>query len=100
MRMAMRKALEQVLQHAQNETACFMEQGLVVSSVNQLEQTPPSLVIPAGEEAAHAELLKSASQILEKNSKRLLVFDLVLEPFLKGEPAEVFGVLLREEVTR
>jgi hypothetical protein len=77
-----------------------MLQGLKVSSEDQLEKAPPSLMIPASEEAAQSEVLKSALQILEQNRIRLLVFDLVLEPFLKGEPAEVFGVLLREEVSR
>jgi hypothetical protein len=96
----MRKALEQALQQAQNETACRIVQGLKVSTVKQIEQALSSLVIPASEEAVQSEVLKSALQILEQNQKRLLVFDLVLEPFLKGEPAEVFGVLLREEVSR
>ena len=39
----------------------------------------------------------SAIQILERNHKRLLVFDLAFEPFLKEGLAGVFGVLLREE---
>jgi hypothetical protein len=99
-KMAMRKTLEQAIQQVQNETACLMVQGLNVSTVDLIEQAPPSLVIPASEEATQSEVLKSASQILEQNRKRLIVFDLVLEPFLKGEPAEVFGVLLREEVSR
>lgn len=99
-RMAMQKALEQALQQAQSETTCLMVQGMKVSLVDPIEQVPPSLVIPAGEAEAHSEVLKSATQILEQNRKRLLVFDLVLEPFLKGEPAEVFGVLLRDEVSR
>lgn len=99
MKMALQKALEQTLRHAQNETACLMVQGLKVLSVDQIEQAPLSLEIPVGEEAAHSEVLKSASQILQLNHKRLLLFDLVLEPFLKGEPTEIFGVLLREEVS-
>jgi hypothetical protein len=61
------------------------------------EKVQRSYVIPAYEEMAQSEVLQSTLQVLKRNHKRLLVCDLALEPFLKGELAGVFGVLLREE---
>jgi putative thiazole-containing bacteriocin maturation protein len=95
--MALRKVLQQALMKAQNQTACLTTQALEVSSVLLEEKMPLSLVIPAYEETAQSEVLQSALQVLKRNHKRLLVFDLALEPFLKEELAGVFGVLLREE---
>ncbi|GAX91757.1 putative thiazole-containing bacteriocin maturation protein [Effusibacillus lacus] len=98
--MALRKALQQALQKAQNQAANLATQALEVTSVLLEEKVPQSLVIPACKEAAHSEVLQSALQVLKQNRKRLLVFDLALEPFLKEELAGVFGVLLREEESR
>jgi putative thiazole-containing bacteriocin maturation protein len=95
---ALRQALVQALQQAQNEQARPETQGLQVSSVHLHEQAPHRLEIPHLDEAPPAETLKSALQVLERNRKRLLVFQLIVEPFLKEEPIEVFGVLLREEM--
>jgi putative thiazole-containing bacteriocin maturation protein len=95
--MALRKALQQALMQAQNQTACLTTQALEVSSVFLEKKVQRSLLIPAYEETAQSEVLQSALQILKENRKRLLVCDLALEPFLKEELAGVFGVLLREE---
>jgi putative thiazole-containing bacteriocin maturation protein len=95
--MALRKALQQALMKAQNQTACLTTQALEVSSVLLEEKVQRSYVIPAYEEMAQSEVLQSTLQVLKRNHKRLLVCDLALEPFLKGELAGVFGVLLREE---
>ena len=72
-------------------------QAQEVSSVLLEDKVPLSLVIPACDERIQSEILHSAIQILERNHKRLLVFDLAFEPFLKEGIAGVFGVLLREE---
>ena len=72
-------------------------QAQEVSSVLLEEKVPLSLVIPACDEKRQSEILHSAMQILERNHKRLFVFDLAFEPFLKEGLAGVFGVLLREE---
>jgi putative thiazole-containing bacteriocin maturation protein len=98
--MALRKALQQALLKAQNQTACLTPQALEVSSVTLEEKGQQSLVISASEEAAHTEVLQSALQVLERNGKRLFVYDLALEPIWKEELAGVFGVLLREEESR
>ncbi|KAB7707099.1 putative thiazole-containing bacteriocin maturation protein [Bacillus aerolatus] len=99
--MALRNALQQAIMKAQNEAACLTAaQGLEVSTVLQEETGPLNLVIPAGEETTQSEVLQSAMQVLERNHKRLLVFELEMEPFLKEELAGVFGVLLREEESR
>ncbi|MFC3884021.1 putative thiazole-containing bacteriocin maturation protein [Bacillus songklensis] len=98
--MALRNALQQALMKVQNEADCLKMQTLEVSSVLLEEGVPLNLVIPVCEEATQSEVLRSAMQVLERNHKRLLVFELALEPFLKEEPVGVFGVLLREEESR
>jgi putative thiazole-containing bacteriocin maturation protein len=98
--MALRKALQQALMKVQNQAACLTAQALEVSSVLLEETVPLNLVIPACEETTQSEVLQSAIQVLERNRKRLLVFELTMEPFLKEELAGAFGVLLREEESR
>ena len=58
---------------------------------------PLNLVIPSCEVKGNSEMVQSAIQVLKKNSKRIHVFEMDLEPFLKEEIAGVFGVFLREE---
>lgn len=95
--LALRKALQQALMKLQSPTASHPVQAQEVSSVILEENMPLSLVISACDEKRQSEILQSAIQILERNHKRLLVFDLAFEPFLKEGLAGVFGVLLREE---
>ncbi|WP_078410372.1 putative thiazole-containing bacteriocin maturation protein [Priestia abyssalis] len=98
--MALRNALQQALMEAQNETIFLTKQALEVSTVHLEETVPLKLVIPACEETAQPETLRSAIQVLERNRKRLLVFEPAAEPFLNEELAGVFGVLIREEESR
>jgi putative thiazole-containing bacteriocin maturation protein len=98
--MALQKTLQQALTKEQNQVMCLTTQALEVSSVLLEEKVPQNIMIPACEEAAQAEILHSALQVLKRNRKRLLVLDLALEPFLKEELVGVFGVLLREEESR
>ncbi|PLR85689.1 MULTISPECIES: putative thiazole-containing bacteriocin maturation protein [Bacillus] len=97
--MALRTALQQALTKAQNQGACLTTEAFEVSSLLLEERVPLNLVIPVCEETAQTEVLQSAMESLERNGKRLFVFELLLEPFLKEELAGVFGVLLREEET-
>ena len=55
------------------------------------------LDIPSCEDMTKLELLQSSIGILHQEGKRLFVYDLAFEPFLKGELAGVFGVQVREE---
>lgn len=95
--MALQKALQYALSKSQNKVVYIATHAMEVSSVLLEEKGPQKLMIPAFEEAAQAEVLQSALQILKRNHKRLLVFDLALEPLLKEGMAGAFGVLLREE---
>ncbi|WP_433945044.1 putative thiazole-containing bacteriocin maturation protein [Paenibacillus sp. SN-8-1] len=99
--MALRKALQQALQDAQNQPVGFVsQQAWAFSSVRLENQEPLILEIPACEAASQPEVLQSALQILNRSHKRLLVLDMAVEPFLKEELAGVFGVVLREEGSR
>ena len=92
---ALRNALQKAVMKVQNQTVCLTAPGLVVSPV--LEEEKVDLVIPSCGVKGNSELVQSAIQVLKKNSKRIHVFELDLEPFLKEEMAGVFGVFLREE---
>ncbi|MBP3040988.1 putative thiazole-containing bacteriocin maturation protein [Bacillaceae bacterium Marseille-Q3522] len=96
---ALQKALHLALMEAQNQAAYPVTQKLEASTVLLEETVPRILVIPECEEITKPEVLKSAMQVLERNRKRLFVFELAPEAFLKEELAGVFGVLLREEGT-
>ena len=62
-----------------------------------LKEKETKLEIPSCDEMTQLELLQSSIQVLNGNSKRLFVYDLTFEPFLKQELAGVFGVQVREE---
>lgn len=97
--LALRKALQHALTKEQNQTTCLTTQALEASTVLLEKKVPQRLVIPACEEIAQVEDLRSALQILERNHKRLLLLDLAVEPFLQEKLAGLFGVLLRKEET-
>jgi hypothetical protein len=92
---ALRNALQKAVMKVQNQTVCLTAPGLVASPV--LEEEKVNLVIPSCGVKGNSELVQSAIQVLKKNSKRICVFELKLEPLLKEEMAGVFGVFLREE---
>ena len=91
--MALQKALQQALMNGKNQAT----QALADSSVFLVEKEPQSLVIRTSEEISQSKVVQSAMQVLARNRKRLLVFELALEPFLKKELVDVYGMLLREE---
>lgn len=94
---SLRKALKQALMREQNDVTSYTMQALEVPSITLEQKGPLSVGIPACEGATSVEDLRSVMQILERNHKRILVFDLALEPFLREGLAGVYGVLLREE---
>ncbi|MGE7184158.1 putative thiazole-containing bacteriocin maturation protein [Peribacillus sp. NPDC006672] len=93
---AIRNALQKAVMKVQNQTVCLTAPDLVATPVLK-EEIPLNLVIPSCEVTGNSEILKSALQVLKKNKKRIFVFELEQEPFLKEELAGVFGVFLREE---
>ncbi|MFC0416392.1 putative thiazole-containing bacteriocin maturation protein [Cytobacillus solani] len=95
--MALRKALQQALIKVQNKADSSNELACEETSVLLEEKMPVSLSIPAYEERIQADLLQGAMEILERNGKRVLVFELGLEPVFKEQLDGVFGVLLLEE---
>jgi len=95
--MALRKALQHALLIAQNNEAYLVTQGLEMPLLIEGDEAQLSVSIPAYEESGDEQALLLALPILKKNGKRLLVFDLASESFLKEELAGAFGVLLREE---
>jgi hypothetical protein len=61
-----------------------------------LEKKESQLEIPSCNDMTQLELLQSSIQVLNQNKRRLAVYDLAFEPFLKQELAGVVGVQLRE----
>ena len=92
--LALRNALQQALLDTQNQVNSTDRKA---ESAVFLKEKEGKLEIPSCEEITQLELLQSSIQILNGNSKRLFVYDLAFEPFLKQELAGVFGVQVREE---
>lgn len=92
--LALRSSLQQALSNTQNQV--HPAERLSESAVFLKEQEF-KLEIPSCEEVTQLQLLQSSIQILYQNSKRLSVYDLAFEPFLKQELAGVYGVKVREE---
>ncbi|MBD1380411.1 putative thiazole-containing bacteriocin maturation protein [Metabacillus arenae] len=91
--MALQKALQQALMNGKNQAT----QTLADSTVFLVEKEPQRIEIRTSEEIPQSEVLQSALQVLERNRKRLLVFELAIEPYLKKELVGAYGMLLREE---
>ncbi|MCM3243231.1 MULTISPECIES: putative thiazole-containing bacteriocin maturation protein [Cytobacillus] len=95
--LALRKALQHAIAQAQNHSGKHKATAVEASSVLLEEEEPQRLVIPPCNEKEQSQLLQSARQVLEENSKKLLVCEFSFEPFLKESLAGVFGVFIREE---
>ncbi|MDN3017135.1 putative thiazole-containing bacteriocin maturation protein [Paenibacillus sp. BSR1-1] len=98
--LALRKALQNAVFGVQNQSSFSPALPLKHSSVHLEDKEPQNIDIPAKNERVEAQTLKSALEVLERNHKRLLVFELELEPFIKEKLAGVFGVLLKGEESR
>lgn len=96
LRSALRQALLQAVQIAQNDGTYTEYRQARVLSVDRQDDRPILLEIPHREEDHPAVTLKSALQVLEQNRRRLCVFRLYIEPFLEDDPIMVYGVHLEE----
>lgn len=92
--LAMRNALQQALLDSQSQENSIKRQEM--ESAVFLKKKENNLDIPSFDELPQCELLQTSIQVLNQNNKRLLVYDLTFEPFLKQEMAGVFGVQVRE----
>lgn len=92
--LALRNALQQALLDTQNQVNSVIRQER--ESAVLLKKTETKLEIPSCDEWTQLQLLQSAIQALSRIGKRLFVYDLTFEPFLKEEMAGVFGVQVRE----
>ncbi|MFF2089548.1 putative thiazole-containing bacteriocin maturation protein [Paenibacillus sp. NPDC058174] len=94
---ALRSVLMSALFDAQNKTN-LMAVRAHHSAIHVKESITDSISIPACDPFEHREVLQMAMQQLNHIHKRLLVFDLTPEPFLREGLAGVYGVSLREVV--
>lgn len=92
--LALRNALQQALLDTQGQKNSIKRQEM--ESEVFLKKTETILEIPSCDKLTQLQLLQSSIQTLRQNSKRLLVYDLTFESFLKQELAGVFGVQVRE----
>lgn len=95
--LALRKALQQALFKQQNHEDPLASQGLVVSSVLLDEKASQPVNIPNCDKQEHSVLLQSAKEVLDRNRKQLVIYELEAEPMLKEGLAGIFGVVVREE---
>ncbi|PMC35658.1 putative thiazole-containing bacteriocin maturation protein [Bacillus sp. UMB0899] len=94
---ALRKALQLALYKTQNHEDPVTSEGLVVSSVLLDEKAPQLLNILDGHDQNYSVLLQSAKEVLDRNGKQLVIYELDLEPSLKEGLAGTYGVVVREE---
>ncbi|OAK75739.1 putative thiazole-containing bacteriocin maturation protein [Lederbergia galactosidilytica] len=92
--LGMRNALKQAILDTQDQVGSKMRKEITPVVFNNKEEI--KLEIPSNDEVTQLQLLQSALQTLRQNSKRLLVYDLTFESFMKQEMAGVFGVQIRE----
>ncbi|WP_423798391.1 putative thiazole-containing bacteriocin maturation protein [Neobacillus sp. SAB-20_R2A] len=92
--LALRNTLEHALFDAQNGISSAERQGN--DSIIYLERIGSKFEISSCEDMTQLDLLQSAIQVLHRNNKQLLVYDLSIEPFLQQELAGVYGVQVRE----
>lgn len=95
--LALRNALQQALMDTQNQVNSVVRQEK--ESAVFLREQGTLLEVPTCDEITQLELLHSSIKVLDQNRKRLVVYDLTFEPFLKQVLAGVFGVQVREEET-
>ena len=95
--LALRNALQQALLNAQNHQINTKLVELEMEPEVFREKKEFKLDIPSCEDLTRLELLQSSIKVLHQNSKRLFIYDLAFEPFLKQELAGVFGVQIVEE---
>ena len=94
--LALRSVLEKILR-SENNSESLSEQALADSSILLEEKVTQSLTIHDCENTEHSSLLKAAIHVLAQNQKRLLTFEIEMEPILKKELFSAYGVLLWEE---
>ncbi|MEB1809725.1 MAG: putative thiazole-containing bacteriocin maturation protein [Bacillaceae bacterium] len=93
--LALRYALEQALLNTPYEVNSRVRDETVPAEF--VDKKKSKLNIPSCNGMTHLELLQSSIQVLKHSKKRLDIYDLSFEPFLKEELAGVFGVKVREE---
>jgi putative thiazole-containing bacteriocin maturation protein len=94
---ALRSVLMAALFDAQNKADQIAGKVHYVA-IDVKESNMDSISIPACDPFEHREVLQMTLRQLNRIHKRLLVFDLTPEPFLREELAGVYGVSLREVV--
>jgi len=94
---ALRRVLMVALLDAQNKADSFAGKAHNVSSIDIKEVKLDDISIPACDPFQHGEMWQTAAKQLNDIQKRLLVFDITPEPFLKEKLAGVYGIFLREE---
>ena len=92
--LALQNTLQQALLNAQNRINPVVRQEK--ESMIYLEKEEAKLEITSCDDMTQLELLQSSIHVLNRNGKKLVVYDLSIEPFLKQELAGVYGVQVRE----
>ncbi|MEK8132613.1 bacteriocin maturation protein [Paenibacillus filicis] len=93
--LALRRALQLALEYASSPASSSsvlrrQSAGLV------LEEERHALTVPAWQQTQLTETVRHALQVLEQHQRSLAVFEINLEPFVPGEPVEVFGLQIKE----
>jgi putative thiazole-containing bacteriocin maturation protein len=92
--LALQKALENALL---SENDSLTRTSLEESMVLLKDKLAQHLVIEASEDGELSHLLHSSIQVLKRNRKQILFFEVVMDSILKKDLLSVYGVFLREE---
>ncbi|MCE7792607.1 putative thiazole-containing bacteriocin maturation protein [Salipaludibacillus sp. CUR1] len=92
--LALRQTLKQAHLNTPNEANSLVRDETVPAGFADKKRI--QLKIPSCDGMTQLEILQSSIQILKQYKKRLVIYDLSFEPFLKHELAGVFGVQVRE----
>ncbi|MFC5401167.1 bacteriocin maturation protein [Cohnella soli] len=93
--LALRMALQQALLKAQNRAEIITLQGVEIPNLVPEEAITTPLEIEAVTD--YAELIHEALSDLKRNRTRLLVYKIMVEPFLNEHLGGLFGVMLEKE---
>ncbi|MFK3959956.1 putative thiazole-containing bacteriocin maturation protein [Pseudalkalibacillus hwajinpoensis] len=94
--LALRKALLQAVQEAQNKT---ISAALSFSTIPFQDKPIQSIAIPAYDANVQADVLRSVITLFEQQGKELSFVKVNLETFKKDGEVDIYGVLLREGET-
>ncbi len=99
--LALRNVLQYVIMKRQNHSShsCFIK-GIEARSLLVEDIVPLHIEIPAFQGMNSVEMFESSKQVLKRQHRQLVVYELEFDPFARDDVLKLAGVCLREEEFR